>query len=139
MKVLMVEPGKVPRETEIDAGLDALQKAVGGDIQATYPYEDPVAIVCNDEGKINGLPLNRALTDDDGNIYDIIAGNFLIVGLGEEDFSDLPPDLMKKYSEQFQHPEEFARLAGKIVAIKQPIPEKGQEKAPKHTHSGPEL
>lgn len=139
MKILMVEPGKMPCETEIDSGLEALQKAVGGDIQAVYPYEDPVAIVCNDEGKFMGMPLNRALYDDSGNMYDIIAGNFLIVGLGEESFSDLSPDLMEKYSEQFKHPEKFARIAGEIIAVKQPIPEKGAEKATKASHSSPEL
>ena len=139
MKILMVEPGKMPCETEIDSGLEALQKAVGGDIQAVYPYEDPVAIVCNDEGKFMGMPLNRALYDDSGNMYDIIAGNFLIVGLGEESFSDLSPDMMEKYSEKFKHPEKFARIAGEIIAIKQPIPEKGTEKATKASHSSPEL
>lgn len=95
MKVLMVEPGNMPREIEIDSGLEALQNAVGGDIQAVYPYEDPVAIVCNDEGKIMGLPLNRALYDDSGNMYDIVAGNFLIVGLGEESFLTPPLNLWK--------------------------------------------
>ena len=51
--------------------------------------------VCNDEGKLIGLPLNRALYDDEGHLYDIVPGNFLIVGLGEEDFTDLPADLME--------------------------------------------
>lgn len=127
MKILMVEPGKMPCETEINSGLEALQKAVGGHIQAVYPYEDPVAIVCNEEGKIMGMPLNRALSDEDGNIYDIIAGNFLIVGLGEESFSDLSPDLMEKYSEQFKHPEKFVRIAGKYLAVKQPLPEESEK------------
>ena len=58
--------------------------------------------VCNEEGKLMGLPLNRALFDDDGHIYDIVSGNFLIVGLGEENFTDLSPDLMEKYGEQFK-------------------------------------
>ena len=115
MKVLMVEPGKSPYETEIEGGLESLQAAVGGDIQATYPYEDPVALICNDEGKLIGMPLNRALYDDGGRMYDIVAGNFLIVGLGEEDFTDLSPELMKKFSEQFKHPEKFARIAGEII------------------------
>lgn len=136
MNVLMVEPGKVPHSIEIEGGLESLQAAVGGDIQATYPYEDPVAIICNDEGKLIGLPLNRALYDDDGRMYDIVAGNFLIVGLGEEDFTDLSPELMKKFTEQFKHPEKFARIAGEIIAVKQPVPEEnGQSKS----HSTPEL
>ena len=70
MKVLMVEPGKSPYAAEIESGLKSLQAAVGGDIQAVYPYEDPVALICNEEGKLMGLPLNRALFDDDGHIYD---------------------------------------------------------------------
>ena len=51
MKVLMVEPGKVPYAAEIGEGLEPLQAAVGGDIQAVYPYDDPVALICNEEGK----------------------------------------------------------------------------------------
>ena len=122
MKVLMVEPGKSPYGTEIEGGLESLQAAVGGDIQAAYPYEDPVALICNDEGKLLGMPLNRALYDDGGHMYDIVAGNFLIVGLGEENFTDLPADLMEKFGEQFKYPERFFRLAGEIVAVKQPLP-----------------
>ena len=118
MKVLMVEPGKSPYAAEIESGLKSLQAAVGGDIQAVYPYEDPVALICNEEGKLMGLPLNRALFDDDGHIYDIVSGNFLIVGLGEENFTDLSPDLMEKYGEQFKYPEKFARLAGEIIAFR---------------------
>ena len=117
MKVLMVQPGEIPHETDIEPGLEALQAAVDGPIQAVYPYEDPVALICNEEGKFLGLPLNRALRDDTGEIYDIIAGNFLITGLGEESFSDLPPDLLEKYKEQFLAPESFARIGGKILAV----------------------
>ena len=109
MKVLMVQPGEIPHETDIESGLGSLQAAVDGPIQAVYPYEDPVALICNEEGKFLGLPLNRALRDDTGEIYDIIAGNFLITGLGEESFSDLPPDLLEKYKEQFLAPESFVR------------------------------
>lgn len=137
MKVLMVEPGKSPYETEIEGGLESLQAAVGGDIQATYPFDDLVGLICNDEGKLLGMPLNRALYDDEGHLYDIVAGNFLIVGLGEEDFTDLSPELMKKFSEQFKHPEKFARIAGEIIAVKQPVTNEHQKKTPKH--SGMEL
>ncbi len=136
MNVLMVEPGKVPYETEIGSDLASLQAAVGGDIQAVYPYEEPVALICNEEGKLTGLPLNRALRDEDGEIYDIVAGKFFLVGLAEDSFTDIAPEYATKFAEQFRHPEEFARLAGKIIAIKQPLPE---EKTPQKSHGGPEL
>lgn len=38
-----------------------MQEIVGGTIQVLYPFAEPVALVCNDEGKLLGLPLNRAL------------------------------------------------------------------------------
>ena len=98
MNVLMVEPGKAPYETEISDGLEAMQAAVGGNIQAVYPYEDLVGLVCNEEGKLEGLPLNRALRTEDGEIYDIIAGNFFICGLGEENFCSLSPELAENSS-----------------------------------------
>ena len=63
---------------EIDSGLESLQHEVGGYIEAIYPYEEPVALVCNEEGKLEGLPLNRALRDEDGDIYDVVAGTFMV-------------------------------------------------------------
>lgn len=76
MTVLVVEPMKGPYVKEIDPDLHSLQAEVGGDIGATYPYSDPVALVCNDEGKLIGLDLNRGLRDENGEIYDIVAGTF---------------------------------------------------------------
>ena len=136
MNVLMVEPGKVPYEKDIGDGLKAMQDAVGGYIQAVYPYEDPVALVCNEEGKIEGLPLNRALKTEEGEIYDIISGNFFICGIGEENFCSLSPELAEKFKEEFKHPESFMRLCGKIVAVKEPIPGEG---APGKSHKVQEL
>ncbi len=107
MKVLCVEPYKPPQEKEIDSGLESLQSEVGGWIQAVYPFEDPVAIICNEEGKLNGMELNRALRDENGEVYDVIAGPFLIVGLGEEVFTSLSDDLIDKYKEVFAQPEVF--------------------------------
>ena len=60
------------------------KRQVGGCIEAIYPYEDPVALVCNEEGKLEGLPLNRALRDEDGDIYDVVAGTFMVVGLTDD-------------------------------------------------------
>ena len=76
--------------------------------------------VCNEDGKLNRLPLNRALRDSDGDIYDIVAGEFFIVGLGPNDFTDLPHDLAEQFAEQFRQPEMFMRVDGKIMAAPMP-------------------
>ena len=117
INVLVVEPMKEPYTKEIDNGYKAMQKEVDGIIQVVYPYDDLVGLVCNDEGKINGLPLNRAIYSDDGKMIDIIAGNFLVVGLEGENFASLDADLMKKYSDKFKNPEQFFRLGNEIVAM----------------------
>lgn len=115
LKVLMVEPQKEPYAAEIPAGLKGLQMAVGGYIEAVYPYEEPVALVCNEEGKLLGLDLNRALRDENGHIYDVLAGTFLVVGLSDEDFASLPDDLMEKFEEKFRTPEEFFQVGNRLV------------------------
>lgn len=84
---VVIEPEQKPQIREIDGSLEGLQSLVGGDIQAVYPYADPVAVICNEEGKLMGLPLNRALRDDAGEIYDIVVGTFAVVGLTEDSFS----------------------------------------------------
>ena len=117
LTVLVVEPMKEPYVKEIAPGLHALQAEVGGDIAASYPFDDPVGLVLNDEGKLIGLDLNRSLRDEHGEIYDIVAGTFLVVGLGPENFVSLPPDMIQKYTEQFKRPELFASINGQIVSV----------------------
>ena len=84
---------------------------------SSYPFDDPVGLVLNDEGKLIGLDLNRSLRDEHGEIYDIVAGTFLVVGLGPESFASLPPDMIQKYTEQFKRPELFASINGQIVSV----------------------
>lgn len=127
MDVLLIKPNMYPQAVQIGCELEDLQKAVGGDIQAVYPYEDPVALIMDDDGKMMGKDLNRALRDEDGNMYDIVAGDFLVVGLGEEDFSSLSPELMEKFEKQFHQPEMFVRLGRSIMAM--PLPDDKVKKA----------
>ncbi len=117
MKVLLIEPNAAPQEKEIGGGLKSLQHEVGGLIEAVYPFDDLVAIVCNEEGKLNGLPLNRALRDEDGDVYDIIAGPFLITGLTENSFGSLTDEQVKTYSEMYKRPEMFVQTGGRITVI----------------------
>ena len=121
LTVLEIAPGHYPKQVEIDPDLKALQQAVGGNIGASYPFSDPVAIVYNDEGKLMGLPLNRALRDGSGEAYDVVAGTFLVVGLGEEDFASLSPELAQKYEEEFHQPEAFLPLGRRLMVI--PVPD----------------
>ena len=117
MKVLVVEPEKEPYVKEISSGLSSLQKEVGGFIEAVYPFEDPVAIICNEEGKLEGLPLNRALRDEDGHVYDIIAGTFLITGLSEDNFCSLDDAKIEKFSSMYKNPELFMRFGSRTLVI----------------------
>ena len=73
--------------------------------------------MCNDEGKLIGLELNRGLRDEHGEIYDIMAGTFLVVGLSGESFTSLTPEQVQKYMEHFKQPEQFISLNGKIIAL----------------------
>lgn len=61
INVLLVQPGQYPKMVDIEASLEGMQKVVGGDIEEYMPFEDEVAIVCNEEGKMLGLPPNRAV------------------------------------------------------------------------------
>ena len=112
--VLSVKPLREPCVITIPNKLRTLQDQVGGMIEAVYPFEDPVAILLNDEGKLNGSMPNRGLYDSSGNLYDIIAGTFLIVGLSEEDFCSLSEELSAKYMEKFKIPERMAFINGRI-------------------------
>lgn len=114
MKVVVVEPMRRPYVKDIDEGLESLQHEVDGYIEAVYPFDDEVAIVCNEEGKLNGQMPNRGLFDDNGKLYDILVGTFLVVGLTEEDFGSLSDELAEKYVKKFWKMETFFRMDGEI-------------------------
>ncbi len=116
IKVVLVKPMERPIITEIDKSLKSLQSIVEGRIEAVYPFEEMVAVVCNEEGKINGLPLNRALMD--GNeITDIVAGNFFICDASGDDFDSLNDEQLNRYAQIFKYPEQFYKINDQIRAI----------------------
>lgn len=121
LQVLLVEPGKYPKMVEINDDLADMQRLVGGYIEEYSPFDDDVSIVCNDEGKIRGLPLNRAVYDEKtGEMLDAIAGNFFIVGtpFDADSFQSLTTDQQMKYSKLFRYPEYITETYGKITAEK---------------------
>ena len=102
MKVLRVRPKHYPEVIDIDCSLESLQKEVKGPIQAVYPWDDEVALICNEEGKLHDdcmEKLNRTLDGPYGIPIDIIVGTFLIVGLTEE--------FVEKYEKMFHQPRKF--------------------------------
>lgn len=110
MKILLVEPGKVPRPLEIEPSLKSMQALVGGPIQAVYPFDEPVALICHEEGKLLGLPLNRALRNpDSGEIYDIIAGPFFLCAAPSDldHFTSLTDRQIERYAQRFHAVEYF--------------------------------
>ena len=115
--VLVVEPKKAPYLKEIIPELNVLQDEVGGYIQVVYPWKEPVALICDDDAKLKGKELNRALRDEEGQIYDIVAGTFLLVGISEDDFTSLDSDLVHQFTKMFELPEIFIRAEDKIMVI----------------------
>ena len=131
LQILLIEPGKYPQVIMIDDDLEAMEDLVGGHYEEYCPFDDDVAIVCNNEGIVNGLPLNRAVYDpDNGDIVDIIAGNFFIVGTPEdaESYKSLTLEQQVKYSKMFRYPERFAASYGKIVVDKYKPAERDQNR-----------
>ncbi len=133
MDVLLFEPGKYPRSVSVDT-LEEMQQLVGGWITATYPFDDPVAVVANDEGLLLKLPFNRMVDP-----YHPIVGNFFLAGIGEDNFVSLSPELMEKYEKALHDPQILVRnsreplqLAGMPVTPQQYqwITHNGMEQAP---------
>ena len=117
IKVLSVQPLAEPEVVEIGSDLAGLQAAVGGYIELVYPYEDMVAILCDEEGKLKNRPYNRALRDEDGHIYDVVAGPMYVVGMGDDGVTTLPDDLIAKYQKVFSRPEHIVQEDGKIIVM----------------------
>ena len=119
MQVVVVEPKKKPIVQDIGSDLDSMQRIVGGPIEAVYPFDEPVALICNEEGKLLKLPLNRALRDDAGEIYDIISGTFFLCAAppNSDHFAGLTEQQIKTYLEQFSVPEMFLNVGGDLFVL----------------------
>lgn len=111
---LLVKPYELPEKIEIENTLEAKQHLVGGYIECVYlPNDESVVLICNEEGKINGMKLNRDIG------HDIIAGPFLILGDDYEngDFKSLTDDQILRYKMRFDK-NSIIETENKINAIK---------------------
>ena len=117
IEVLLVEPGQYAHMATIGADLKSMQDLVGGSLEEARFFKDPVSVVCNEEGKLDGLPLNRAIRDDKGQIVDVIAGTFFVCSTEGEHFASLPQAFRKKYEDLFKKPETFLKMGRSVLAI----------------------
>lgn len=116
--VVLLEPGKVARKAEIDASLKGMQRVVGGSIEEFCPFEEEIGFICNEDGKIEGLPLNRAIREEsDKEILDIIAGTCFICDCSGESFASLSAEQVNRYMAKYRYPERFIRVNDEIKAI----------------------
>lgn len=117
IKVLKVEPDKAPELIEMPNELKAMQELVGGFIEV-FPLAEDAAIVCNEEGKMNGMELNRPIYHE-GKMIEIIAGTFFIAGddLDIGEFVSLTDEQIAQYSKQFKHPVTFIKVNNQIIAV----------------------
>lgn len=119
MRILVVEPERRPEVKEIGDYLGAMQEVVSGLIQSVHPFDDPVALICNNEGKLMALPANRGLRGKNGQIYDVIFGTFFLCGaLADCDhFTSLTQEQIERYRKMFYTPEMFWGMDGHIVCL----------------------
>lgn len=116
IKVVLLKPGRPAAIIEIDSTLNSMQKIVGGYIEAVYPFDEQVCIVCNEEGKLNGLPLNRALRIDE-KVFDIVAGTCFVCAYSDGNFCSLSKEQQERYKKMFEAPEQFVMLGDKILVL----------------------
>lgn len=120
MNVVYLEPGKNAVKKTIKSDLESIQEAVGGGlVEPLYLndiYGDPVAIVCNEEGKYNGMMPCRGVPCD-GKLIDYIFGPCFICGLGEEEFASLDEQLLEQYFKKFYYAEHLSIIGEKLVVI----------------------
>ncbi len=120
LEVLYVRPNKTAEFVEIDNDLASMQNLVDGYIEEYMPFDDEVAVICNEEGKMKNLDLNRGIYDKNGKLLDIICGSFFLcyAPIESEKFLPLPANLRAKYEKMFKEPERFFLSEKGIIAEK---------------------
>lgn len=107
IKVLVCEPGKIPYVKTIKNDWQDMSQIVGGFIEFVRVYPGaPVSIVCNDEGMIRGMPLNRQIflmyPSGKPKYYVSIYGPFFLVGTDGPDTISLTREEIEQFSDAFR-------------------------------------
>ena len=107
IKVLVCEPGKVPYVKTIKNDWQDMSQIIDGFIEFVRVYPGaPVSIVCNDEGMIRGMPLNRQIfhmyPSGKPKYYVSIYGPFFLVGTDGPDTISLTQEEIEQFSDDFR-------------------------------------
>lgn len=103
VRAMILEPGRHAEVRYICP--KKIDELVDGHPEFTVPRKG-ICIAVNEEGKIKGLPLNRSLVDDDGDILDIFAGTMVILGCdAEEEICSLTDEQVVSLLAEFGEPE----------------------------------
>lgn len=111
INVLVVEPGKAPRPAKVENTLETFAKIVGGPVEAGCYLPQRVMLICQENGKQQGLPPNRA----NPRAGDYIAGTFLLCGFEDDSFISLTPAQQMEFQEYFAKPGEFMLVGTETV------------------------
>ncbi len=121
--VVLVKPGEYAKIVEISDELESMQGVVGGYIEEYMPFDDDVAIICNEEGKLKGMEPNRSIytknNEGEERRSDIICGTFFVcyAPIESEKFLSMPEKLAWKYQQKFRYPEKFTRTKDGVVGV----------------------
>lgn len=118
IKGLLIEPNQYPKAIMIKNESYEFQNIVGEKMTEFYPFEDSICVM---EGNAEGLPLNRAIKNDDGSVRCLVAGPMLVIGVNNGNYCSLTPRQMKQYEEMFHQPEVFLQMGRKVLV--RPIPD----------------
>ncbi len=127
IRALLVEPQKKPRKIELARNPHAFKDAVGGELAKWSPYGNDMALVFDEEAKCTGRPYNRALRDDDGKVFEVIGGTFVVVGLTDGKVTSLTDDVAAKYMEHFKTTERFLWWKDELKIFPMKLPTLGKK------------
>ena len=121
MRIVKVEPGRAPYEKEIENNLKSIQAEVGVGLFQPLYLGAGIVLCCNEEGKLRNLPWNRALRDEAGQIYDIVAGTCFLCAAppGEDSFAGLTDAQLDAFSRRFAALEWFIPTPEGLVVLRE--------------------
>ena len=92
--------------------------------QSTAFRDENLCIIGNEEAKVEeDWRVSRALRDEAGNIYDVLAGRAFVCAVDDENFIGLNDDQIQTIMASYRYPEHVLMTSSGLVALPYPEPE----------------